>query len=63
MYIEFGFFYDKNMISQEQIKEILNYNEKNGIFTWNNRPLSHFKTTRDCIAWNSLYSLKVAGTK
>jgi hypothetical protein len=48
--------------TQNQIKEILNYNEETGIFTWRERHVSMFKSSHDCNAWNGRYKDSVCGS-
>jgi len=50
------------MITQEYVKTLLTYDETSGIFIWNERPQSFFKTKRAWSAWNTRYSKKHAGT-
>ena len=49
------------MIPPADVKELLDYNEQTGIFTWLKRSEKHFKLSRDCIAWNGRFSGKEAG--
>ena len=47
------------MLTKEFINQCLRYD--NGKLFWLARPLSHFKGSRDCKAWNTRYSNKEAG--
>lgn len=49
------------MISNLTIKESLKYNPITGVFTWLERPRSHFKTNNAFGVWNSRFSNKEAG--
>ncbi|MEA3250151.1 MAG: HNH endonuclease [Pseudomonadota bacterium] len=48
-------------ISQSYLKEVLSYNPDTGIFTWNCRPDSHFRSGRACNAWNAKFAGLAAG--
>jgi len=46
-----------------KIKSCLRYDPRTGVFTWMERPLSHFKTRFAWAMWNDKYSGKRAGMK
>lgn len=46
-----------------KIKACLKYNSLTGVFTWRERPLSHFETRFAWAMWNDKYAYKVAGMK
>ena len=48
--------------NKDYLDECLDYNEDTGVFTWRNRPRSHFKSTRGCRIWNSRFSNTQAGS-
>ena len=49
------------MITQEYLKECLNYNEVDGSFVWKSRPLSHFNCSNSFKMWNKRFSGKESG--
>lgn len=51
----------KNKLSQDYLKECLYYNPETGVFTWNNRPISHFKNQMYQDIWNLKYSNTESG--
>lgn len=48
--------------SQEEIKEVLNYNPETGIFTWKAKSLSQCKNKRCFTMWKTKYEGKPAGS-
>lgn len=52
----------RKKLTQDFLKECLTYNPETGIFIWNTRPLSHFKTKSIWKTWNSRLSGKEAGS-
>ncbi len=53
---EFG-----RVITQENLRELLDYKPSTGIFTWKSRPLELFRSKRSRNIWNTRYSSKIAG--
>lgn len=51
----------RKKLTQDFLKECLTYNPETGIFIWNTRPLSHFKTKSIWKTWNSTRSNREAG--
>jgi len=49
-------------LTQEHLKECLNYYPGTGIFTWEVRPVGHFGTQKVCNAWNARYPGEEAGS-
>jgi hypothetical protein len=50
------------MLTQELIKELLDYNAETGKLTWKARPRSMFTRGQDHTRWNNRFSGKEAGT-
>src|SRR5690606_19421962 len=50
------------MITQEELRRALVYDQTTGIFTYRSRDLTEFKSQRACNAWNARFALKEAGT-
>ena len=50
------------MLTQDYLKECLDYNEETGEFKWKARPESHFKTKKSSKTWNTRYAYTRAGT-
>lgn len=47
----------------DHLRECFAYDAKVGLFTWLRRPRSHFKTARDCSAWNTRHAGTIAGSR
>jgi hypothetical protein len=52
----------KQDITQEYLKECLDYDPNTDQFTWKERPLSHFENKLGCYTFNSMLQNKIAGT-
>ena len=48
------------MISQEIVRELLDYDPETGKLTWRRRDRKWFKSDKDCAGWNTRYSDKEA---
>jgi hypothetical protein len=51
----------KSEMNADYLHECLSYDPKSGLFTWNCRPIEHFKDLRAQKIWNTKYSGKQAG--
>lgn len=49
-------------LSQDEIKELVDYNPETGKFVWNQRDIKWFGSYKGWAVWNSKYSGKEAGT-
>lgn len=49
------------MITQEYLKECLEYNSETGVFIWKERPRDHFKDPRNMTRFNNRFAGKEAG--
>jgi hypothetical protein len=49
-------------LTQELLKEALNFDNDSGLFTWKTRPLHHFKNLRSMNKWNTRYANTKAGS-
>lgn len=56
-----GMMNDSENISQETLKELLDYNPNTGVLTWKRRDLELFKDTVSGKIWNSNFTGKEAG--
>lgn len=45
------------------VRECFRYDAESGLFHWLRRPRSHFKTARDCDAWNTRHAGTTAGSR
>lgn len=50
-------------ISQEYLRERVTYDPLTGLFAYNERPQSHFRSSRACNAWNARFAGALTGTK
>jgi len=55
----------KEYPTQEQIKQVLDYNQETGVFTWKPRAVNLFKESswknRNCKIWNTRFANTIAG--
>jgi len=51
----------KKEITTELVRELLNYDQDTGLFTWRSRDRRWFNSTRTCKMWNTRFAGKVAG--
>ena len=51
----------KPILTQEIVRDLLNYDPDTGIFTWRHRDRKYFKTDRGPNPWNARYAGKEAG--
>ncbi|TCQ76470.1 HNH endonuclease [Raoultella ornithinolytica] len=51
----------KSEMTADYLRKCLSYNPLTGLFTWNSRPLEHFKDRRAQKIWNTRYSGLQAG--
>jgi hypothetical protein len=51
-----------NNLTAEYVRQLLDYDQSTGIFTWNERPLSNFPNEQACKTWNTRYCGKMAGS-
>ena len=47
---------NKQELTQELLKTLLDYNPDTGVFTWKERPLSMFKTEMAGKTWNKRFA-------
>ena len=52
----------KNNITSDYVRLVLDYNPVTDVFTWRKRPDSHFKTKRSFNTWNARFSNRIAGS-
>ncbi len=53
---------EREALTADYVRSILDYNPETGVFTWRSRPRDHFKTKRAYSIWNARFALKMAGS-
>lgn len=52
---------EREALTAEYVRQILDYNPDTGVFTWRMRPREHFASNRAHAAWNARFVNKMAG--
>ena len=52
---------ERELPSQEKLKEIFTYFAEDGVLIWNKRPEHHFPAKVYCDGWNTKFASKIAG--